>query len=188
MDRSAKTCGADWGLQYLAAEEAGFATKPVQLYPSVSGTTNVTQQYLQALIVHSSSMDSLLPLEIELADRLIAHFLPGFVFSGTCSARQRLLGRCGALVCRPSAGAPPEPVVGESALLFAGDGAAGAQRTDPQRRTRRRPAGPQSRRRVSGQGLAARVASSGDAMGAEPPQREFQRHMVKDAHFGPAGF
>ena len=72
------------GLQYLAAEEDGFATKPVQLYPSMSGTTNVTQQYLQALIVHSSSMDSLLPMEIELADRLIAHFLAGFVFTSTC--------------------------------------------------------------------------------------------------------
>lgn len=43
----------------------------------------VTQQYRQALVVHSSSMDSLLPLEIELADRLIAHFLPGFVFTET---------------------------------------------------------------------------------------------------------
>ena len=30
---------------------------------------------------YSSSMDSLLPLEIELAERLIAYFLPGFVFS-----------------------------------------------------------------------------------------------------------
>jgi hypothetical protein len=75
-------CGL--GLQYLAAEEDGYATKPAQLYPSMSGMTNVTQQYLQALIVHSSAMDSLLPLEIELADRLIAHFLPGFVFSAAC--------------------------------------------------------------------------------------------------------
>ena len=35
--------------------------------------TSVQQQYLRALVVASSSMDSLVPLEIELADRLIEH-------------------------------------------------------------------------------------------------------------------
>ena len=74
------------GQPYLAAESAGYAQKPVQLYPAQPKTTSVTQQYLQALVFYASSMDSLMPLEIELADRLIAHFLPGFVFSGDCLA------------------------------------------------------------------------------------------------------
>jgi hypothetical protein len=69
------------GQPYLAAEAAGYATTPVQLYPSVSGLTCVTAQYLQSLIFHSSSMDSLMPLEIELAERVVAHFQPDFVFS-----------------------------------------------------------------------------------------------------------
>jgi hypothetical protein len=69
------------GQPYLAAEAAGYANNPVQLYPSLSGLTCVTAQYLQALIFHSSSMDSLMPLEIELAERLVAHFHPDFVFS-----------------------------------------------------------------------------------------------------------
>lgn len=72
------------GQPYLAAEAEGYALKPVALYPSLSGWTSVTAQYLQALIFCSSSMDSLMPLEIELADRLIAHFQPGFVFSNDC--------------------------------------------------------------------------------------------------------
>ena len=72
------------GRAYLAAEAAGYAQKPVQLYPAQPGQTSVAQQYLQVLIFYSSSMDSLMPLEIELADRLISHFLPGFVFSGEC--------------------------------------------------------------------------------------------------------
>lgn len=72
------------GQPYLAAEAAGYAHKPVQLYPSLSGLTNVAAQYLQALIFYASSMDCLMPLEIELADRLIAHFQPGFVFAATC--------------------------------------------------------------------------------------------------------
>ncbi|MFZ4534973.1 hypothetical protein [Propionivibrio sp.] len=72
------------GQPYLAAEAAGYAQKPVPLYPGQPGLTSVAQQYLQALIFHSSSMDSLMPLEIELADRLSANFQPGFVFSKDC--------------------------------------------------------------------------------------------------------
>jgi hypothetical protein len=72
------------GRDYLAAESAGYANKTLQLYPNQPGTTSVASQYLQALVFHSSSMDSLMPLEIELADRLIGHFLPGFIFSGDC--------------------------------------------------------------------------------------------------------
>lgn len=72
------------GQSYLAAAVAGYAQKPVQLYPAQPVLTTVEQQYLQALIVFSSSMDSLMPLEIELADRLIAHFRVGFVLAETC--------------------------------------------------------------------------------------------------------
>ncbi len=72
------------GQPFLAAEAAEYAHKPVQLYPAQPGMTSVAQQYLQVLILCSSSMDSLLPIEIELADRLIAHFLPDFEFSSNC--------------------------------------------------------------------------------------------------------
>jgi hypothetical protein len=72
------------GQAYLAAEAAGYAQKQVQLYPAQPGQSSVVQHYLQVLVFYSSSMDSLMPLEIALADRLITHFLPGFVFSGDC--------------------------------------------------------------------------------------------------------
>lgn len=72
------------GLSFLAAETAGYAQKSVQLYPAQPGPGSVSQHYLQSLIFHASSTDSLMPLEIELADRLIAHFQSGFVFSGEC--------------------------------------------------------------------------------------------------------
>lgn len=73
------------GQPYLAAETAGYAQKPVQLYPAMQAMTSVEQQYLHAMVRYSSSMDCLLPMEIELADRLIAHFLSGFVFTKECS-------------------------------------------------------------------------------------------------------
>lgn len=69
------------GSAYLIAEAQKVALKPLQLYPQVSGATTVSGEYLHALIFHASSMDNLMPLEIELADRVIAHFLPGFDFS-----------------------------------------------------------------------------------------------------------
>lgn len=72
------------GETYLAAEAAGHAQKPVQLYPSVRGLSSVAQHYLHSLVFFTSSMDSLLPQQIDLADRLVAHFSPGFVFSRDC--------------------------------------------------------------------------------------------------------
>lgn len=74
------------GQTYLEAEAAGYAQKLVQLYPSQPGTTSVAWLYLQALVLHASSMDSLIPLAIELSDRLIGHFLPSFVFSAVAQA------------------------------------------------------------------------------------------------------
>ena len=71
------------GEVYLTAEAFKAAHKPVQLYPNVPGSTTVGGEYLRVLAFHASSMDSLMPLEIELADRLLAHFLSGFVFTAT---------------------------------------------------------------------------------------------------------
>ncbi|MDR3299747.1 MAG: hypothetical protein LBU43_07035 [Candidatus Accumulibacter sp.] len=68
------------GLPYLAAEAGEYAQKAVQIYPGTPGTTSVAQQYLQALVRDSSSPGMLLPFEIEMADRVITHFLPAFVF------------------------------------------------------------------------------------------------------------
>ena len=76
------------GQPYLAAEAEGYSHKPVVLYPGASATvstTSVSQQYLHALVREASSMSTLLPHEIELADRLIAYFLPTFVFGAASS-------------------------------------------------------------------------------------------------------
>jgi len=64
----------------LAAEVAGVATKALTLYPQQQGVSSPQQEYLKVLAFQAASMDSLLPLEIDLAERFIVHFLPGFVF------------------------------------------------------------------------------------------------------------
>ena len=167
------------GLQYLAAEEAGFATKQVQIYPSVSGTTNVTQQYLQALIVHSSSMDSLLPLEIELADRLIAHFLPGFVFTGTCSPDS-------VYWVDAARGTPPvrlarHPSQLSASLRFFSPGTAPQALNELIRSVERGVVPPDLNLggEYSARVLLPVLRHLATQWAAEPPQREVQRHMVK---------
>lgn len=68
------------GAALLAAEEAGVGSKAVAL-PGKSGMTTAVHEYQKVMAFHAASLDSLLPLEIELAERLIVHFLSGFVFT-----------------------------------------------------------------------------------------------------------
>jgi len=72
------------GATYLVAETAANAQKPLPLYPARQGLSTVAEQYLHAIVFFASSMDSLMPVQIELADRLIAHFLPHFVLLPDC--------------------------------------------------------------------------------------------------------
>lgn len=74
------------GAALLAAEGAGVAGRSLQLREGVSGVSSPQQEFVKAVAFQAASMGSLLPLEIELAERLIAHFLPGFVFSATAQA------------------------------------------------------------------------------------------------------
>ncbi|HEX6734168.1 MAG TPA: hypothetical protein VF096_05100 [Azonexus sp.] len=68
------------GQALLAAEAAGVATRAVQV-GRAGGVSSPVQEYQKAMVFQAASMDSLLPLEIELAERLIEHFLAGFVFT-----------------------------------------------------------------------------------------------------------
>lgn len=80
--RYAPVAGSFWsdvGAAYLGAEQARLARQEVGLYASTPSSPEA--EYLKMLVFHASSMDKLLPLEIEVAERLIAHFLPGFVFT-----------------------------------------------------------------------------------------------------------
>lgn len=69
------------GNALLHAERAGVATRPLVSLGAGQGSTSPQLEYYKAMIFHAASMDSLLPLEIELAERLIAHFLPQFVLT-----------------------------------------------------------------------------------------------------------
>ncbi|MFM9967347.1 MAG: hypothetical protein ACKVQK_02925 [Burkholderiales bacterium] len=63
---------------YALAENRKFARNKVVAYPAVPGESSPEQEFLRAVMLASSSPDSLLPVEIELAERLIAHFSASF--------------------------------------------------------------------------------------------------------------
>lgn len=78
---------AQLGRIYLMAEAGKYADKVVKRYPNSTHPTTTLREYLKVLVFQASSMDSLMPLEIELAEKLIAHFLPGFVFAAKATER-----------------------------------------------------------------------------------------------------
>ncbi|MDE2440093.1 MAG: hypothetical protein KGP14_03640, partial [Betaproteobacteria bacterium] len=70
------------GLALLTAEDGGVAERPVAL-PGRVGMTSPILEYEKIMVFQAASLGSLLPLEIEIAERLIAHYLSGFVFTNT---------------------------------------------------------------------------------------------------------
>ncbi|RTL48084.1 MAG: hypothetical protein EKK46_16420 [Rhodocyclaceae bacterium] len=80
--------GALWqaaGCTYLRAAQARVAAHPLTLYANWPGETSVEREYLKLLVFHAASMNNLLPLEIELAERLMAHFMSLFVLTAESS-------------------------------------------------------------------------------------------------------
>ena len=166
------------GQPYLAAETDGVEGKPVQLYPGSLASTTIVGQYLHALVFSASSMDSLLPLEIELADRLIAHFLPGFVFSKDC--RPESVYWIDAAGGTPPVRLAKQPTELTSTLRFFAPGTAPQALNDLIRSVER---GAIPNDLDLGGEFAPKVLLPvlrhlATNWSAEPPQREHQRHAV----------
>ena len=63
---------------YALAESRKLAHSSVTVYPGTPGDSTPEREFLKAVMLCASSPDSLLPLEIELCERLIAHFGTAF--------------------------------------------------------------------------------------------------------------
>jgi hypothetical protein len=66
---------------YTAAEALGFGPWLLNLYRGEKGETSAEREFLRPLMLAISSPDGLLPIQIELADRVIAHCCDAFVIS-----------------------------------------------------------------------------------------------------------
>ena len=70
-----------WGViakVYALAETRKFAQSQVTLYPGIPGESTPEREFLKAVMLSASSPDCLLPLEMELCERLIAHFCASY--------------------------------------------------------------------------------------------------------------
>lgn len=70
-----------WGViakVYALAETRKLAQSAVTLNPGIPGESTPEQEFLKVVMLSASSPDSLLPLEMELCERLIAHFCASF--------------------------------------------------------------------------------------------------------------
>ena len=70
-----------WGVVarvFALAEAHKFAQSAVTLYPDAPGETTPEREFLGAVMLAAASPNSLLPLELELCERLIAHVCAAF--------------------------------------------------------------------------------------------------------------
>jgi hypothetical protein len=73
---------SSWGVfnsVYAYAEARQLAQSKVTVYPGAAGGSTPQLEFLKGAMFGASAPDGLLPLEVELAERLIAEFAPRFV-------------------------------------------------------------------------------------------------------------
>lgn len=63
---------------YAYAEEKGFARDKVQVYPGNFGDSTAQRELLKSMMLSISSTDSLIPMKLEITERIVAQFSEGF--------------------------------------------------------------------------------------------------------------
>jgi hypothetical protein len=69
------------GKVYRFAEEKKVHRESVPVYPGVPVSSSAEREFMKALMLAASSPDCLMPLDIELAERIVAHFSGSFLIS-----------------------------------------------------------------------------------------------------------
>ena len=69
------------GRLYAYAEEREFAATPVVVYPGTLGESTVQREFLKGVMLTISSTDSLLPVKLEIAERIVAQFSQFFAMN-----------------------------------------------------------------------------------------------------------
>ena len=69
------------GRNFLLAEARKIDAEAVILYPLSQLVTLPRREYIKAVALDASALDSLQPVQVEVAEKLVAHFAPQFVLS-----------------------------------------------------------------------------------------------------------
>ena len=80
----------DLGGLYLLAESLQFAQVSLSVYRGAKGESSPEREFLRALMLAVSSPDGLLPLQIEIAERLVAQLASGFSIAAAPGNRHSL--------------------------------------------------------------------------------------------------
>lgn len=75
---------ASWGIfnsVYAFSEVRQLAQSKVTVYPGAAGVSTPQLEFLKGAMISASAPDGMLPLEVELAERLIAELAPRFVLA-----------------------------------------------------------------------------------------------------------
>jgi hypothetical protein len=106
---------------YAFAEHRKYADASVTPYAGTPGDSSAEQEFLKAVMLAVSSPDSLLPVEIELVDRLVAHLLGSFILTPVHQADTTYGIDLAATQPPVRVGRPPEP--GPTLRFFSAGGA-----------------------------------------------------------------
>ncbi len=107
---------------YAFAESRGIAQVTVPaVYPGVAGESCAREEFLRAQMLSISSPDSLLPPEVDMAERLIAELAPGFALRPEAAADLTHWTDLGQGMAPQRVAKPPQPCAG---LRFFGAGEA----------------------------------------------------------------
>ena len=71
------------GKVYRFAEERKIHREAVTVYPGVPVDSSAEREFMKALMLAASSPDCLMPVDLELAERIVAHFSGSFLISET---------------------------------------------------------------------------------------------------------
>lgn len=69
------------GKVYRYTESKKIQHESLPVYPRAPLTTSAEREFLKALMLAASSPDCLMPLDVDLVERIVAHFSPAFVLS-----------------------------------------------------------------------------------------------------------
>lgn len=109
---------------YAVAEQTRVSQLQVVAYPGLPGETTMQQELLQLFMFAACSPGTLVPIEMELAERLIAHFAPKFAASGATSTATPYWVDLGAAAA-PRRGAVPAEAAGPIGFFGAASAYAG---------------------------------------------------------------
>ena len=171
-----------WGVfnrVYGYAEFRGLAGAKVVVYPGIPGESTPQQEFLKGVVFSASSPDALLPLEVDLAERLIGDFTAKFTLGDKPSsevsywtdlnqnmAPQRLV--------RPPQQTPTLRCFGASAALAEVDGLIRKIES-----TRQIPASMNLGGAYEPEAVLDVLGHLAMYWSLEPPERRHPRHMVK---------